>query len=219
MRGIIYLTNLMAKKSAKPNKSLSTRRVVKNSRASRSIKRGSKSVPKAKGLDKLRPKHVWSVLTSKKALKIYGVIVAVFVLLLAGLFLWFAKDLPSPNKINSRVSAQTTKIYDRTGENLLIEVYGDKNRSIIEFDQMPKCIKDATVALEDKDFYKQGAFSPRGIARAFTGVVFKDPSRGGGSTITQQVIKNSLLTSEKVISRKIKEWVLAIKLQSLTCPS
>ncbi len=215
MRGIIYLTNLMAKKSAKPNKSLSTRRVVKNSRASRSIKRGNKSVPKAKGLDKLRPKHVWSVLTSKKALKIYGVIVAVFVLLLAGLFLWFAKDLPSPNKINSRVSAQTTKIYDRTGENLLIEVYGDKNRSIIEFDQMPKCIKDATVALEDKDFYKQGAFSPRGIARAFTGVVFKDPSRGGGSTITQQYVKNALLTNERTVERKIKELILSIQMEQL----
>jgi len=160
----------MAKKSRSSNKTSSARRVVRSSRTSKTVKKAGKSVAvaKAQGLDRFKPRHVWAVLTSKKALKIYGISLAIFVLLVAGLFLWFAKDLPSPNKINSRVSAQTTKIYDRTGENLLIEVYGDKNRSIIEFDQMPKCIKDATVALEDKDFYNQGAFSPKGIARAFT---------------------------------------------------
>lgn len=207
----------MAKKRRSSNKTSSARRVVRSSRTSKTVKKAGKSVavPKAQGLDRFKPKHVWAVLTSKKALKIYGISLAVFVLLVAGLFLWFAKDLPSPNKINSRVSAQTTKIYDRTGENLLIEVYGDKNRSIIEFDQMPKCIKDATVALEDKDFYNQGAFSPKGIARAFTGVVFKDPSRGGGSTITQQYVKNALLSNERTVQRKVKELILSIQMEQL----
>lgn len=201
----------MAKKfnTKPPNR----RRVVRHT----SVKKADKTakVPRAKGWAKLHPKHVLRVLTSKKALKIYGVVLAVGVLALAGLFLWFAKDLPSPNKINSRVSAQTTKIYDRTGQNLLIEVYGDKNRSIIEFNQMPQCIKDATVALEDKSFYKQGAFSLAGIGRAFTGILFKDPSRGGGSTITQQYVKNALLTNERTYTRKIKELILSIQIEQL----
>ncbi len=203
----------MAKKLVnKANKS--TRRVVKHTTKSSGGKKIT-SRPKVKGWARFHYKNIIRVITSKKALKIYGITAAVTVLLLAGLFLWFAKDLPSPNKINSRVSAQTTKIYDRTGENLLIEVYGDKNRSIIEFNQMPQCIKDATVALEDKNFYKQGAFSPAGIARAFTGVIFKDPSKGGGSTITQQYVKNALLTNERTFTRKIKELILSIQMEQL----
>lgn len=205
----------MAKKT-RTKSSNQTRRVVKHSKSGKTpAAKKAKAVPKAKGWAKLHPKHVFQVLTSKKALKVYGITLAVGVLAIAGLFLWFAKDLPSPNKINSRVSAQTTKIYDRTGQNLLIEVFGDKNRSIIEFNQMPQCIKDATVALEDKSFYKQGAFSTTGIARAFTGVLFKDPSRGGGSTITQQYVKNALLTNERTFTRKIKELILSIQIEQL----
>lgn len=209
------MANKRAKKSPN-NNSLANRRVVTHS-SSKTTKHASKvtASPKAKGLAKLHPKHVLKVLTSKKALKIYGVTIALGILAVVGLFLWFAKDLPSPNKINSRVSAQTTKIYDRTGEHLLIEVFGDKNRSIIEFNRMPQCIKDGTVALEDKEFYKQGAFSPAGIARAFQGVLFKDPSRGGGSTITQQYVKNALLTNERTFERKIKELILAIQIEQL----
>ncbi len=173
------------------------------------------AVPKAKGMAKLNPKHIWAVATSRKALKIYGIAALCALLLVAGIFAWFAKDLPSPNKINARVSAQTTKLYDRTGEHLLVEIYGDKNRSVIEFNQMPQCIKDATVSLEDKDFYKQGAFSPKGIVRAFSGIIFKDPTRGGGSTITQQYVKNALLTDERSYSRKIKELILAIEIEQL----
>ena len=204
----------MAKKS-RIKSSGSTRRVVRSGKSAKAFKKGRGGVAKAKGWAKLNPKHVFKVLTSKKALRVYGISFAIGVLVVAGLFLWFAKDLPSPNKINSRISAQTTKIYDRTGQNLLIEVYGDKNRSIIEFSQMPQCIKDATVALEDKNFYKQGAFSPAGIARAFTGILFKDPSRGGGSTITQQYVKNALLTNERTFTRKIKELILSIQIEQL----
>lgn len=207
----------MAKKRASKSQANTTRRVVKHSK-SKVSKVGGKTVAVAaapKGMAKLHPKHVRKVLFGKKALKIYGITAAIGVLAVAGIFLWFAKDLPSPNKINEIASAQTTKLYDRTGKTQLVEIYGDKNRSIIEFDQMPKCIKDATVALEDKDFYKQGAFSPAGIGRALTGVIFKDPTKGGGSTITQQYVKNALLTNEPSYSRKIKELILAIEIEQL----
>lgn len=128
-------------------------------------------------------------------------------------FLWYAKDLPSPGKINARISAQTTKFYDRSEKHLLYELYGDKNRSLIEFNEMPDTIKHATVAVEDKDFYKHGAFSVFGIGRAIQGVVLRDRSKGGGSTITQQYVKNALLTNEYSYSRKIKELILAIEIE------
>lgn len=128
-------------------------------------------------------------------------------------FLWYAKDLPSPGKINARVSAQTTKFYDRSEKHLLYELYGDKNRSLIEFNEMPNTIKHATVAIEDKDFYKHGAFSVFGIGRAVQGVILRDRSKGGGSTITQQYVKNALLTNEYSYSRKIKELILAIEIE------
>ncbi|MBI2798236.1 transglycosylase domain-containing protein [Candidatus Saccharibacteria bacterium] len=187
-----------------------------NTAVTRSVRKvRANTVPKAKGWAKLNPKHMWAVASSKKALKIYGIAALSFFLLIAGIFAWFAKDLPSPNKINSITGAQTTKLYDRTGQQLLVEIYGNKDRSIIEFNQMPQCIKDATVSLEDKNFYKQGAFSPLGIVRAFSGIIFRDPSKGGGSTITQQYVKNALLTGERSYARKIKELILAIEIEQI----
>jgi membrane peptidoglycan carboxypeptidase len=134
-----------------------------------------------------------------------------FVILLA-IFLWFGKDLPNPNKINAKLGGQTTKFWDRTHTKVLYEVYGDKNRSLIAFDQMPTTVKQATIAVEDKDFYKHGAFSVFGIGRAFTGVLTRT-NRGGGSTITQQYVKNALLTDQRSLSRKIKELILAIEIE------
>lgn len=185
-------------------------RVVKRGRGRRAA-----TGPKVKGIARIYPSNLWKAATSKRGLRIIGISAAGLLGVLVLAFLWFAKDLPSPNKINARVSAQTTKLYDRTGQTVLTEIYGDKNRSIIEFDQMPKTCKDATVALEDKNFYKQGAFSPMGVGRAFTGVIFKDPSRGGGSTITQQYVKNAFLTGDRTFSRKIKELMLAIQIELL----
>jgi penicillin-binding protein 1A len=128
-------------------------------------------------------------------------------------FLWFAKDLPTPGKINSRLSAQTTKFYDSSEKHLLYELYGDQNRSIVKFDDIPQQAKDATIAIEDKDFYKHGAFSTIGILRA----AFVDlQHRGvyqGGSTITQQYVKNALLDpTDRSFGRKIKELILSLEI-------
>ena len=143
-----------------------------------------------------------------KVLSFFGVLFLFGV----GLLAWYAKDLPNPNKINSLVAAQTTKFYDRTGTHLLYELFGDQNRSVITFDQMPKSIKNATVAIEDKDFYKHGAFSLFGIGRALSGVI-TGVNKGGGSTITQQYVKNTLLTNERSYSRKIKELILSVEIE------
>jgi len=140
---------------------------------------------------------------------ILGIIIGVITI--TATFAYFAKDLPDPNKINKRVVAESTKIYDRTGEHLLYEIYGEENRTVIPFEDMPKSILAATVALEDRSFYHHIGVDFRGLARA----VFKNAqgSRQGASTITQQLVKNSILTSERSIKRKVKEIILALMLE------
>ena len=130
-----------------------------------------------------------------------------------GIFSWFAKDLPSPEEINERTVTQSTKIYDRTGEILLYEIHGEEKRTIIPFEKIPESIKMATIAAEDKDFYKHHGFDFfRIVKSAF--INFKTKSiKQGASTITQQLIKNSILTSERTYIRKIKELILSIEME------
>lgn len=152
------------------------------------------------------------ILTWKNIRKFFLYSIVGFFSFLLLLFAWFAKDLPSPNKINSRIMAESTKILDREG-NLIYEVHGDKNRTLISFDEMPKYIKDATVAVEDKEFYKNKGFNIRGIARAFIYNLTHKNKMQGGSGITQQFVKNALLSPERTISRKIKELILSIEIE------
>lgn len=130
---------------------------------------------------------------------------------ITAVFAYFAKDLPDPNKINRRVVAESTKIYDRTGNYLLYEIYGEEKRTVIPFEEMPKPILAATVALEDRSFYRHHGVDFRGLARA----VLKNAqgSRQGASTITQQLVKNSILTSERSIDRKVKEVILSLMIE------
>lgn len=130
-----------------------------------------------------------------------------------GVFAYFAKDLPTPDKINQRKIVESTKIYDRTGTVLLYEVHGEEKRTIIPADQIPKIIKDATVAIEDKDFYQHHGFDFTSFIRAIFANLQGKRIRQGGSTITQQFIKNSVLTSEKTYTRKIKELILSLELE------
>lgn len=126
-------------------------------------------------------------------------------------FVIFAKDLPSPNKLSARDSSLSTKIFDRNGK-LLYDIYGDKNRALVKWNELPQYVKDATISIEDKDFYKHQGFSPLGIGRAAFRILFFRKLEGG-STITQQVVKNTLLSSERTVTRKIKEFILAIQVE------
>jgi len=132
-------------------------------------------------------------------------------LAIAGVFIYFSKDIPDPNKIANRSVAQSTKIYDRTGEHLLYEIHGEEKRTVVKLDQVSKNLINATIATEDRKFYNHYGIDFKGIARA----VWKDIMAGekvqGASTITQQLIKNSILTSERTFTRKIKEIILAIE--------
>uniref|UniRef100_A0A7C4M2K4 Penicillin-binding protein n=1 Tax=candidate division CPR3 bacterium TaxID=2268181 RepID=A0A7C4M2K4_UNCC3 len=135
------------------------------------------------------------------------------ILFIASLFVWYSKDLPNPYKINRDI-AQSTKILDRNG-NLLYEVHGEENRTLIKYEDIPENIKKATVSVEDPDFYKHMGFNIRGIGRAFIQDIISRDAKQGGSTITQQFVKNALLTSEKSISRKIKEFILSIEIEKI----
>jgi len=126
------------------------------------------------------------------------------------IFGWYAKDLPSPGKL-SVSSSNSTIFYDRNGR-ILYEMYKDKNRVPVSFSEISDYLKKATIAIEDKNFYKHQGISQTGIIRAFLSIIFKRRLEGG-STITQQLIKNVLLTNERTFSRKIKEMILAIEVE------
>lgn len=126
-------------------------------------------------------------------------------------FIVFARDLPSPYKLTARDASLSTKIYDRKGK-LLYDIYGDKNRALVKWKELPPYVKQSTIAIEDKDFYKHSGFSPAGILRSVINIfVFRNLQ--GGSTITQQVVKNTLLSPEQTITRKIKEFILSIQVE------
>lgn len=129
-------------------------------------------------------------------------------------FAIFSRDLPDPNKITDRVVAQSTKIYDRTGEHVLYDIHGEEKRTVVDLGNIAETMKKATIVAEDKDFYRHKGFDLRGIIRSvLKNIVNLDPTGQGGSTITQQFIKNSILTPEKSYVRKIKEVVLAYQLE------
>lgn len=126
-------------------------------------------------------------------------------------FVIFAKDLPSPHKLTERDASLSTKIYDRNSE-LLYDIFGDKNRTVVNWNELPDYVKQSAIAIEDKNFYKHQGFSPVGIARAVVNIIFLRNLQGG-STITQQVVKNTLLSPERTITRKIKESILTIQVE------
>ncbi len=149
----------------------------------------------------------------KWALRIFLGLFIVGILSVISVFAYFAKDLPSPGKVNTRFIAESTKIFDRTGTHLLYEVHGEEKRTIIPFSEMPAAVRAATITLEDQDFYSHHGIKFSSIMRA----VFKDFVGGGaqqgGSTITQQFVKNSLLTPEKTFTRKIREAILSVEME------
>ncbi len=166
---------------------------------------------------RLHPKRLFAYWFSKKgmimALKIAGLGFAVMIIVFLGIFWYFTRDLKDPRTVDYR--GRTTKIYDRTGKQQLWELYGAENRTVVEFDQINNNVKWATVALEDKDFYAHAGVDFSAVGRAALANITGGAGTQGGSTITQQFVKNSLLSSERTFTRKIKEVFLAVQLERL----
>ena len=169
-------------------------------------------------LYRMHPKRFFKYWFSKRgavmALRVAGIGLAAGFLVLVGLFAYFRKDLPDPRNITFE---QAARIYDRTGETLLYTYGSDSQiRVLVEFDQISDYMKAATVAIEDKDFYRHNGFSISGVTRAALQNVFGSDDRiQGGSTITQQFIKNALVGDDRTFTRKVKELFLAIELERL----
>ncbi len=139
-------------------------------------------------------------------------IVVIFLLMLFGSVVFFATQVPSPEELTSRFVAQSTKIYDRDNE-LLYDIYEGQNRTPIKLSNVPDNVKKATISIEDKDFYKHSGFSLTGILRSVFNLAIHRKIEGGGSTLTQQLVKNALLSSETSVVRKLKELILSIQVE------
>src|SRR4030042_3609557 len=154
--------------------------------------------------------------TGKLFKRILVFFIWIFILCLIGLigaFAYFAKDLPSPEELAERRVIESTKIYDRTGTVLLYDVHGEEKRTVVAFEEIPESVKNATIAIEDTSFYHHFGIDFKGILRAFLYDLEGKTLTQGGSTITQQFVKNTILTSEKTFTRKIKEAILAIEVE------
>lgn len=149
----------------------------------------------------------------KKILTVLGILFLLGVLFLIGLFFYFSKDLPSPGQVNNRMIPESTKIYDRTGQHLLYEIHGEQKRTLIPLSDIPASVKYATIVLEDQDFYYHWGIKIDSILKVALNNIIKMNIERGASTITQQLIKNSLLTSERTFTRKIKEIILSLRVE------
>ena len=120
------------------------------------------------------------------------------------------RHIPAPEELFAQHIVQSTKIYDRTGAVLLYEIHGEIKRTVVPLREVPASARNATVATEDASFYSHGGVDFRGILRAIFVDVTSGAFRQGGSTITQQLVKQALLGNERTLVRKFKEAILAI---------
>ena len=127
-------------------------------------------------------------------------------------FAYYSRFLPNPNTLQERSEDLSTKLYDRNGTSIF-EVYGEKNRILIKVDDISPYIISATLSAEDATFYQHLGYSAHAMLRAFKNTIFGEGLQGG-STLTQQVVKNTLLTRDRTVVRKIKEFILSLQLEN-----
>lgn len=182
--------------------------------------------PLKRTLYRLHPKRVAKYWFSKRggimALKIVGISVLLGVLLVGGLFAYFRKDLDQirPGELAKNVQTTVTKYYDRNGV-LLWEDKGDGNyKLVVKDEEISDYLKQATIAIEDRDFRSHAGISVSGITRALINNT-QGESVQGGSTLTQQLVKQVFFADEAQerglagIPRKIKEIILAIEVERM----
>jgi len=167
---------------------------------------------------RLHPKRLIKYWFSRDGLlmsmKLTGVFVVVAFFALAGLFAFFRKDLPNLRDISGNNIGGSIRYYDRTGEILLWEDYDAVKRVPVELENISENLIEATIAIEDRSFYEHSGFNVRGISRAAWNNAFGGSTQGG-STITQQLVKLTTpgFSTEKTVTRKIKELILSVELE------
>ncbi|MCH7730453.1 transglycosylase domain-containing protein [Patescibacteria group bacterium] len=174
----------------------------------RTLRRKRKFIPRRRPVHythKLKRSRRIVAIAKLAFLGVVGLFVASFII-----FPIFAFGLPSPDKIIRR-EGFSTKILDRNGE-ILYDIFAEQKRTPVPLDRVPLFLQQATIAIEDKNFYKHQGFDPFGMFRGLTRIVTRGRVQGG-STLTQQLVKNVLLTPERTIWRKIKEFILAVQIE------
>jgi len=160
-------------------------------------------------------RKVFGIKTNSKTeffLRIAFLLFAIFILFCSLLFVWTAKDLPRPEKFTEHQVFQSTKIYDKTGKILLYEIYGEEKRTNVSLENIPDYLKQAVIATEDANFYNHFGIDPEGVFRSILiNFRIKEPIYGG-STLDQQLIRSTFFSTEKTITRKIREIILALEL-------
>lgn len=209
-------------RTIKVNRSLSDRGKAKKADRAAAKAAYLSTLPKDRWkrlLYRMHPVRVYHYWFSREgafmALKVIGVTMLACFFIIIGLFAYFRRDLPAIKDISGENLGGSISYYDSTGKTLLWQDYDGVKRIPVNSNQISPYMKDATVAIEDKDFYKEGAFDVRGIARAATHDAFGGGgSVQGGSTITQQLVKlNEGWTDNRTITRKVKELILAVELE------
>lgn len=208
-------------KTVKINRSLAEKsRARKDAKDLRKTER-LKGLPKGRikrFIYRLHPKRLARYWFSRDglltALKLTGVAIVIGFFALAGLFAYFRKDLPNLRDISGNNIGGSIRYYDKSGETLLWEDYDQVKRVPVELKNISENLIDATIAIEDRDFYNHSGFNARGITRATLNNL-QGKSTQGGSTITQQLVKLTTpgFSTEKTVTRKIKELILAVELE------
>ena len=167
---------------------------------------------------RLHPKRFFAYWFSREGglmvLKIMGVGLVIGFLLIVGVFAYFRKDLPKVKDVSGNNFGGSITYYDRTGQTVLFQDYNDKKRVPVDGKNISNYMRQATVAIEDKNFYEHGGFDTKGIMRAIVHDVSGKGGTQGGSTITQQLVKISEgWTNDRTVTRKIKELILAVELE------
>ena len=147
-------------------------------------------------------------------LKIHWKLLALVFIGSIGIYFYVFKDLPAPSSLTTQPVPLTTHIRDRYGVELY-KIYASQNRTLVKLSDLPLTLRQATIAIEDAEFYQHSGFSLRGIFRALISnssllSTRNSSSIQGGSTITQQLVKTALLSPERTLQRKIRELVLAV---------
>lgn len=208
-------------KTIKLHTSLSDR--VKASRSEKALRKAERmrGLPKSRVkrfFYRMHPKRLYAYWFSREgaimALKVTGIGLVVIFTVMIGVFAYFRKDLPNLRDISGNNIGGSIRYYDRTGQTLLWEDYDAVKRIPVQGDQISNYLKAATIALEDRDFYKHGGFDMKGITRAAWANVTGGETSQGGSTITQQLVKLSQdWTKDRSYTRKVKELILSVELE------
>ena len=174
--------------------------------------------PALRVLYRIHPKRFVAYWFSREGLimglKLSGIAIIIVFFLAVGVFAYFRKDLPKINNLNGDKIGGSITYYDRSGQDVLWQDYGAVKRVPVAGDQISNYMRQATVAVEDKDYFKHGAFDVRGILRAGVHDISGGGGTQGGSTITQQLVKINLQwTADRSVTRKVKELILAVELE------